>query len=108
MREMVESAIQAEVTAQQTPRTRRARLTPEERRQIVELYADSQVSNADIRKRFAIADTSPYRVLEQHGVPPRRRSTSRTWAPTSHPHGVLLPAPPPACGLARPQACPRC
>jgi len=75
---MVESTIQAEVTAQQTPRTRRARLTPEEHRQIVELYADPQVSNADIRKRFAITDTSLYRVLEQHRVPPRRRSTSRT------------------------------
>jgi len=86
---MVVSAIQAEVTAQQTRRTRRARLTPEEHRQIVELYADPQVPNADIRKRFAITDTSLYRLLQQHGVPPRRRSASRTsGAGTPSPKGA--------------------
>jgi hypothetical protein len=68
------------VTARPTPRTRRARLTPDEQRKIVGLYADANVSNAEIRQRFAITDTSLYRLLQKHGVPLRGRSASRTGA----------------------------
>jgi transposase-like protein len=64
--------------AGKTPRKRRARLTSDEQRHIVGLYADPQVSTADIRRRFAISDTSLYRLLQKQGVPLRGRSTSRT------------------------------
>ena len=74
---MAESASLAEVTARHTPRKRRARLTPEEQRQIVGLYADPDVSTAEIRQRFAITDTSLYRLLQKHGVALRGRSASR-------------------------------
>jgi len=74
---MAESASLAEVTARQTPRKRRARLTPDEQRQIVGLYADPGVSTAEIRQRFAITDTSLYRLLQKHAVPLRGRSVSR-------------------------------
>jgi transposase-like protein len=67
----------AEVTAKHTPRKRRARLTPDEHRQIVGLYSDPQVSTAEIRQRFAITDTSLYRLLQKQGVPLRGRTTSR-------------------------------
>jgi len=74
---MAESASPAEVTAGQTPRQRRARLTPDEQRQIVGLYADPDVSTAEIRQRFAITDTSLYRLLQKHQVALRGRSASR-------------------------------
>jgi len=68
----------AGVTAGRTPRQRRARLTPDEQRHIVGLYADPEVSTTDIRQRFAISETSLYRLLQKHGVPLRGRKTSRT------------------------------
>jgi transposase-like protein len=78
MLEMAESTNVAGVTAKQLPRKRRARLTPQEHRQIVGLYGGPHVSNAEIRQRFAITDTSLYRLLQKHGTPLLGRGTSHT------------------------------
>ena len=55
-----------------TARSRRARLTPEEQREIARVYTDENASPAELRTRFGIGDSSLYRLLQKQGVDPAR------------------------------------
>jgi len=59
--------------AAQVRRSRRPNLTSEQKREIVHLYTLTTTSVEDIRQRYAIGDSSLYRVLSQQGVSPRGR-----------------------------------
>jgi len=48
--------------------SRRRRISQDEEREIVRLYADNSTSTAEIRERFGIGDSSLYRVVQRHGV----------------------------------------
>jgi len=57
--------------------SRRRRISQDEEREIVRLYADNSTSTAEIRLRFGIGDSSLYRVVQRHGVA-RRGHTGRS------------------------------
>ncbi|MGI9146000.1 MAG: hypothetical protein ACR2IK_05545 [Chloroflexota bacterium] len=48
--------------------SRRRRISRDEEREIVRLYADNSTPTAEIRQRFGIGDPSLYRVVQRHGV----------------------------------------
>jgi transposase-like protein len=54
----------------------RRRLSPDEGREIVRLYAETITLTSDIRARFGIGESYFYRILHQHGIPLRGRTFS--------------------------------
>jgi transposase-like protein len=54
--------------------SRRQRLSPDEGREIVRLYAETNTLTSDIRAKFGIGESSLYRILQRQGIPLRGRT----------------------------------
>jgi transposase-like protein len=67
----------------------RHRLTPDQRREIARLYAESGISVAELRQRFGVSEPSVYRILQTQGVALRGRGAPRATAAD----GAATPAP---------------
>ena len=95
----VGSATETQASGAQPVGSRRRRLSPDEKRDIARLYADTSMPTSDIRERFGIGESSLYRVVQRHGVALRGRTATstkpnlpRTWAAASMASGTKLPA----------------
>jgi transposase-like protein len=58
--------------------SRRPRLSPDEKREVARLYADTSTSTSEICARLGIGESSLYRILQLQGVPLRGRTASLT------------------------------
>jgi transposase-like protein len=54
----------------------RHRLTPEQRRELGQLYSETGVSVAVLRQRFNVSEPSVYRILQTQGIALRGRTTA--------------------------------
>jgi hypothetical protein len=59
----------------ETRRQHRPRLNSEQQREIGQLYIDSGMSAAEIRRSYGISEMSVYRILRRQGIRPRGRAT---------------------------------
>jgi len=55
---------------------RRPRLSPDEKREIARLYADTSTSTSEICARLGIGESSLYRIIQLQGLPLRGRTAS--------------------------------
>ena len=61
-----------------TRRSRRPRLSLDEKREIARLYADPSTSTSEICARLGIGESSLYRIIQLQGLPLRGRTASST------------------------------
>jgi transposase-like protein len=78
-----ENAQAPAATVIKTRRTRRPRLSPDEKREVARLYADTSTSTSEICARLGIAESSLYRIVQRQGLPPRGRTVSSTSSDTT-------------------------
>ena len=58
--------------------SRRPRLSPDEKREVARLYADTSTSTSEICARLGIPESSLYRIVKLQGVPLRGRTAFST------------------------------
>ena len=69
-----------------TPRSSRRMLSEDQKREVARVYAETSTPLSEIKRQFGIAESSLYRVIQQHGVAPRRRvSVANGSAPKAAP-----------------------
>jgi transposase-like protein len=71
----------ARPTRSATPATSRAPrriLTEDQKREVARLYSETTTPVPEIKKRFGIAESSLYRLIQQRGVAPRGRVPAAT------------------------------
>jgi transposase-like protein len=79
---------QAPVASVNKTRSRRPRLSLEEKREIARLYADTSTSTSEICARLGIGESSLYRIIQLQGIPPRGRTGSSASVGTTQPSPV--------------------